>query len=203
MKQGRINRGEVALELDENSNEVRRNNWVRPVEKSKDSDYASIQQKRYSECSDQVFEDAEKVTECRAANQLNGASADIKPSVMVPPNMQQEHVNQNLSSNPPQYLHEVISRSASLPVSAYNVIPKQTAQELRQRVLAESRSPSTPKSVRAFGFDNRSTHSEAERLSTSNLATRNTATTNDMSYVQPSRISINIVSGSVYTHRHV
>ncbi|KAK6758024.1 hypothetical protein RB195_015688 [Necator americanus] len=175
--------------LDENFNEVLRGTWNQSEEqfRPKDTNYSQQQQKTCNETSDQSY----------AAVQMRERIVDGKrpTSETFTKGLAREssHVNHDTVENPPQYLHEVISRRASVPSTSSNVIHKKTAEELRQKVLAESRSPSTPKSVRVFGFEsNRSVPCDTERLSTSGLTTRNTVTTNDASLcAPPTRISLN------------
>ncbi|KIH64887.1 PH domain protein [Ancylostoma duodenale] len=187
--------------LDENSNEILTSVWNQSEERlrNKSTDHLQEHKKRFSEASDQVFEEREvterleyqegirpphvqsyTVRELREVN-VGGEQPNLMTHSKVP---QQELVLpvQSGNENPPQYLHEV---SKTVPTIRPNVIQKETAEELRQKVLAESRPPSTPKSVRAFGFGSQATRSEIDRMSTSALATRNSVTPNTSSLFSP------------------
>ncbi|CAJ0589434.1 unnamed protein product [Cylicocyclus nassatus] len=180
--------------FDENCNELR-NDWEQADARNTNV-YVLQRQKTLSECSDQVFEETVKQKKFQGPTDSETAIVFEKQAeVIVDPKLRQ-NVNQSVLSNDAQHIGAAVSKSSGMPVAAYNVIPKRTAEELRQKVLAESRSPSKPKTERTFGFDNRCAQSEADRVSLSNVATRNSAVTNDLSYVQPSRISMNMPNSS-------
>ncbi|EYB96794.1 hypothetical protein Y032_0147g2612 [Ancylostoma ceylanicum] len=189
--------------LDENSNEILRSVWNQSEDRlrNKSTDDLQDHKKRFSETSDQVFIERE-VTErleyhdgvhppqsytAREVREVNISGG--QPNMMTHSKVAQQERVLPGNENPPQY-HEVVPKTA--PGTLPNVIQRETAEELRQKVLAESRPPSTPKSVRVFGFGSQATRSEADRTSLSGLATRNSVTTNDVSsYTQPTRISMN------------